>query len=116
MLHKHLKGKNYSDIVIKHAKKQHQQKKLTNENRATKYIGISLSSQGKWQVIFKYKGKMVYLGSYLDLGTAVLVYDMVTIQLKGIAAKTNYDYNKAQVMSMLLQPCLITVYRGLPPQ
>ena len=55
---------------------------------------------------------MQYVGGYDDISTAVFVYDLVSIQIKGLEAKTNYDYNKAQILAMLLIPNVLLSYQA----
>lgn len=69
---------NYDDLVLHHAQKQVQQK-LTNKKRGSSYIGVSTNSHAKLQVIFKYEGKIQYMGNYSDMYRAATVYDITII-------------------------------------
>ena len=106
-----IKIMNYKDLVLHHAQKQVQQK-MTSKKRGSSYIGVSTNSHAKLQVIFKYDGQIQYMGNYSDTHRAAIVYDITIIQLKGLEATTNFDYNKAQVQSILLQPNLLSLCRS----
>ena len=54
---------------------------------------------------------MVYLGVF-EQYKAAIIYDIATIQLNGLVARTNHSYNKRQVASVLKLPNLIKVARG----
>jgi hypothetical protein len=81
-------------LVIERSKKQ-SQKKTSNCERGSKYIGVSLNSHGCWQIMFKYNKARYYLCSLKDIQEAALVYDIVMVQIKGMNAKTNFDYSQA---------------------
>lgn len=103
-----LKDKSKLSLIIKHSRKQEQNKEAKLQ-RGSKYMGVSLNSHGNWQINFKYDKQIVYLGSTNDLYRAITVYDMVQIQLKGLQARTNFDYNKSQVIGILWQPNLMAL-------
>lgn len=79
--------------------------------RGSMFIGVSVNNKG-WQISFKYHNELVYLGFVPDLHMAATVYDLVQIQIKGIGARTNYDYNKAQVVSILFLPNLVEICKS----
>jgi hypothetical protein len=54
----------------------------------------------------------MYFGSYYDLYRAAFLYDAIIVQLSGLSAKTNFDYNKAQVLSLLSMPNMVQLCRS----
>lgn len=66
-----------------------------------------MNSHGHWQIIFKYQKKRVYLCSLEDISMAAEVFDLAMLQIKGLQAKTNMNYNQFQILSLLFQPNLI---------
>ena len=47
-------------------------------------------------------GQKVYLGTVDNILKAAILYDMVSIQSKGLAAKTNFAYRKCEIMAILM--------------
>lgn len=60
--------------------------------------------------------KKKYLGTLNSEDLAAKFYDKVAIQYQGAKAKTNFQYNKQQIIEVLkLQPLLAEVDFGLGP-
>ena len=106
LFHRIMNEKSLSAIILKRSQKQ-SQKKTGDCNRGSRYIGVSLNSHGYWQIMFKYHSERYYLCSLQDLEQAAVVYDIAMIQIKGMVAKTNFDYNKMQLLAILLESSLI---------
>jgi len=51
--------------------------------------------------MFKYNKRRIYLCVQDDLEQAALVHDIANLQIKGLEAKTNFNYSKLQLVSML---------------
>ena len=87
-------GKLWTSIIITHSEKR-EAKQPGTLARGSSYIGVSLNVNGLWQINFKHNSCTIYLASTDDLQRSVILYDIVIIQLKGLDARTNYDYNVA---------------------
>lgn len=81
---------------------------VTNKERGSTYIGITLNNHEKWQVTFKYQLQNFYLCSLENLHQAALIHDICRIQHKGLASKTNFNFDCFEVYSILLLPNFIT--------
>jgi hypothetical protein len=80
--------------------------------RGSKYRGISKNGNS-WQILLMVNRKKKYLGTLQSEELAAKFYDKVAIQYQGAKAKTNFPYNKQQVMQILrLQPLLTEVDFG----
>ena len=80
--------------------------------RGSKYRGISKNGNS-WQILLMVNRKKKYLGTLQSEELAAKFYDKVAIQYQGSKAKTNFPYNKQQVMQILrLQPLLTEVDFG----
>ena len=83
-----------------------------NNFRGSKYRGISKNGNS-WQILLMVNSKKKYLGTLQSEELAAKFYDKVAIQYQGAKAKTNFPYNKQQVMQILrLQPLLTEVDFG----
>jgi hypothetical protein len=83
-----------------------------NNFRGSKYRGISKNGNS-WQILMMVNRKKKYLGTLQSEELAAKFYDKVAIQYQGAKAKTNFPYNKQQVMQILrLQPLLTEVDFG----
>ena len=58
----------------------------------------------KYQVITFHQKVRYYLGSFFNEIVAAIMLDFWQIQMHGLAGKTNFRYNKAMVIAILLQP------------
>jgi hypothetical protein len=91
--------------------------KGTNVNnfRGSKFRGISKNGNS-WQILLMVNRKKKYLGTLNSEELAAKFYDKVAIQYQGVKAKTNFMYNKQQIIEVLkLQPLLSEVDFGLGP-
>ena len=83
-----------------------------NNFRGSKYRGISKNGNS-WQILLMVNRKKKYLGTLQSEELAAKFYDKVAIQYQGAKAKTNFPYNKQQVMQILrLKPLLTEVDFG----
>ena len=55
------------------------------------------------------KGNKVYLGTHNNAIIAALLYDIATLQTKGVKAKLNFEYTSYEIMSILLRDPIINV-------
>lgn len=51
----------------------------------------------------------VYLCNTEDPNIAARLYDIAVIQTRGLKAKVNFDYTKAQILAILLQESLLKI-------
>ena len=51
----------------------------------------------------------VYLCNTEDPVIAARLYDIAVIQTRGLKAKVNFDYTKAQILAILLQESLLKI-------
>lgn len=106
-----LRTKRTLEIVISPHKKLFKGGNVNNF-RGSKYRGISKNGNS-WQILLMVNRKKKYLGTLQSEELAAKFYDKVAIQYQGAKAKTNFPYNKQQVMQILrLQPLLTEVDFG----
>jgi len=53
-------------------------------------------------------GRKIYLGTVDNIMVAAILYDIVTIQNKGIKARTNFYYTKKEVIAVLFLKNLLS--------
>jgi hypothetical protein len=53
------------------------------------------------------EGVKVYLGTVDNILKAAILYDMYNIQVKGIKAKTNFNYTKKELNAIIQLPSLM---------
>lgn len=109
-----LRTKRAQEIVI-HPHKKVFKGANVNNFRGSKFRGISKNGNS-WQILLMVNRKKKYLGTLNSEELAAKFYDKVAIQYQGVKAKTNYQYNKQQIIDVLkLQPLLSEVDFGLGP-
>ena len=69
--------------------------------RRSRYIGV-LRNKDRWQVLLNEGRIKRYIGTYLTEIEAAIVNDFYSIGINGLLAKTNFSYNKDQVVSMII--------------
>ena len=57
----------------------------------------------QWQTIINIDNIKTYLCSTNEANKAAYLYDITIIQIKGIKAKTNFEYTKLQILCILLE-------------
>jgi len=77
--------------------------------RGSKFRGVSRNGN-QWQVLIMVNKKKRYVGSYSKEEEAAKAYDKVALQNHGSKAKTNFDYTKQEVESILASPQLLKLY------
>ena len=60
----------------------------------TKFRGVSKNGRNSWQILTIIDGRKVYLASVDNILKAAIIYDILSIQTKGLKAKTNFMYSK----------------------
>ena len=97
-----VKKNNKMIYVNKHLIKEKSKKKddIEEKKRKGRYRGVSKNGN-KWQTLLSYKNKNGYFGVYPTQEIAARVYDIVSIKLQGIKAKTNFQYNIHQIQKII---------------
>ena len=60
----------------------------------TKFRGVSKNGRNSWQILTIVDGRKLYLASVDSILNAAIIYDILSIQTKGLKAKTNFNYSK----------------------
>ena len=58
-------------------------------------------------------GAKSYLGTVDNILKAAILYDIFSIQAKGIKAKTNFSYSKLELYAILQLPSLLNIKMAL---
>ena len=81
------------------SKKLKQLNKITfigKSKRSSKFRGVSKNGN-QWQVLLMYKKGKSYVGSYSSEEFAARIYDILSIKLRGVKARTNFKYSYEQI-------------------
>lgn len=102
LLKKVLEGiKDESQILIT-SKPKNKSQKIRKSNRHSKYRGVSLNGK-KWQVMIMGSIKKKYFGGITTEREAAIFYDKLSILTNGLAAKTNFNYRKSDLMKIMAE-------------
>lgn len=77
--------------------------------RGTNFRGVSRNGRCNWQILTMIDGQKVYLGTVDNILKAAILYDIVSIQSKGLAAKTNFIYRKCEIIAVLMLQNLMQI-------
>ena len=66
---------------------------------SSKYRGVSKNGN-QWQALIMINNKKYYIGSYPYENIAARIYDILSIQNRGIKARTNFKYNHIQLKNI----------------
>ena len=69
--------------------------------------GVSQNSDTKWQIQFWKDNKKPYFASVDNIYKASVIYDILSIQSNGIAAKTNLNYSRKELYAILNLPSFL---------
>lgn len=69
-------------------------------NRRSNYIGVSRNGP-HWQALIWINKRKTYIGTYSSEIQAARAFDLYSILLHGLVAKTNSSYSKDEIVSML---------------
>ncbi|CAI2374765.1 unnamed protein product [Moneuplotes crassus] len=88
-------------IFQKRIKKVKKDPKISEEDyRGSKYWGVS-KNKARWQVMITLNHYKEYKGGFETEDEAAKMYDKKSICTFGLKAKTNFNYNKRQVLEIL---------------
>ena len=69
-------------------------------HRRSNYIGV-FKNGDKWQALISINKQKIYIGTYSNEFDAGRVYDFYSILLNNMKARTNFDYSKNDVITMV---------------
>ena len=77
--------------------------------RGTAFRGVSRNGKESWQILTMIQGGKAYLATVDNIFYAAILYDMLSIQTKGIKAKSNFNYTKRELLALMSMDCLLHV-------
>ena len=95
-----LEGISDNNEILITAKPKNRSYKNRKSNRYSKYRGVSLNGK-KWQVMIMGPVKKKYFGAIASERDAAILYDKLSILTNGLAAKTNFNYRKSDLVKMM---------------
>ena len=90
-----------NQIVLSGFHKTSPGEKSDNMHRGTNFRGITRNGRCNWQILTMIDGTKVYLGTVDNILKAAILYDIASIQTKGMKAKTNFMYTKRELLYIL---------------
>lgn len=88
-----------TQVLIK-GKPKNKSQKIRKSNRHSDYRGVSRNGK-KWQVMIIGSIKKKYFGGIINENEAAAFYDRLSILTNGLAAKTNFNYTKLDLLAMI---------------
>lgn len=85
-------------MVVIQGRRKHERRVVSD--RRSNYIGVSKNGPN-WQSMISLNKKKAYIGTYQEEKDAALSFDFYAILIHGLNAKTNFTYNKSQILSMI---------------
>ena len=74
---------------------------FAQDYRGTKYRGVSKNGRCNWQILAMTDRDKVYIGTVDNILKAGILYDIVSIQTKGLSARTNFNHTKSELLAIL---------------
>ncbi|CAI2376091.1 unnamed protein product [Moneuplotes crassus] len=102
LLRKVLEGIQDDSQILISSKPKNKSNKIRKSNRHSRYRGVSLNGK-KWQVMIMGPIKKKYFGGIATEREAAIFYDKLSILTNGLAAKTNFNYRKSDLMKMMAE-------------
>ena len=92
------------DIVIK-SKVNYKPRLLVGQDlltyyRGTEFRGVSRNGRNSWQIQLMINRQQFYLATVDNIILAALIYDITSIQSKGLQSKTNFSYTRAELLAI----------------
>ena len=81
----------------------------TDLYRGTNFRGVSRNGRCNWQILTMVDGGKCYLGTVDNMIKAAVLYDIVSIQAKGLKAKTNFIYTRRELLAILFLKSLLEI-------
>ena len=72
-----------------------------DQYRGTKFRGVSRNGRNSWQILAMIEGQKVYLATVNNILCAAIIFDILSVQTKGLRAKTNFHYSKLSLLVIL---------------
>jgi hypothetical protein len=63
--------------------------------------GVSKNGRCNWQILSQNENTKTYLGTVDNILKAAILYDILSIQAKGLKAKTNFSYTRTELNSVM---------------
>lgn len=82
--------------------KNKSRRRYSESIRRSSYIGVTKNGD-KWQALISINNRKTYINSYKTQHEAASAYDMHSIILHSLRAKTNFGYSKEEIMEMINQ-------------
>jgi len=102
LLRKVLEGISDETQILINAKPKNKSQKIRKSNRHSRFRGVSLNGK-KWQVMIMGPMKKKYFGGIATERGAAVFYDKLSILTNGLAAKTNFNYRKCDLMKIMAE-------------
>lgn len=102
LLRKVLEGIHDDSQILISSKPKNKSNKIRKSNRHSRFRGVSLNGK-KWQVMIMGPIKKKYFGGIATEREAAIFYDKLSILTNGLAAKTNFNYRKSDLMKMMAE-------------
>lgn len=102
LLRKVLEGIRDDSQILITSKPKNKSSKIRRSNRHSKYRGVSLNGK-KWQVMIMGPMRKKYFGGIATEREAATFYDKLSILTNGLAAKTNFNYRKSDLMKIMAE-------------
>ena len=102
LLRKVLEGIRDESQVLISSKPKNKSTKIRKSNRHSKFRGVSLNGK-KWQVMIMGPTRKKYFGGIATEREAATFYDKLSILTNGLAAKTNFNYRKSDLMKIMAE-------------
>ena len=82
--------------------------KFSDRYRGSLYRGVSKNGKA-WQILIMIDNEKIYLCIMDNPRQAAVLYDYVIVQAKGLAAKLNSNYSRAELLAVLFQRSIVQI-------
>jgi hypothetical protein len=81
--------------------------------RGTQLRGVSKNGRFNWQILSMRHGQKYYLGTVDNIIKAAILYDIFSIQIKGLKAKTNFSYTRRELRAIVQLQSLVGIKHAI---